>query len=219
MPEADGTAFKNSFSEALKRLQAIEGKYALSAVRQGLDACAALLDGQNTIDVGIFGRFKAGKSSLLNLLSNRPVLPVGVTPVTTVVTRLHYGPFERAEIDLQRPSSPDVAISNLFMFNTDLLWFVIPMRIFRSWAGRHLLKRPFTAEAQNKRRRDADSFDALCGDFNLWMAVFVGVLALSLVFMPRAIRAVIGRYSARHVSEPEVKTISPTSPTISIPTM
>ena len=27
------------------------------------------------------------------------------------------------------------------MFNTDLLWFVIPMAIFRPWAERHLLGR------------------------------------------------------------------------------
>jgi hypothetical protein len=44
------------------------------------------------------------------------------------------------EIDLQKPSSPDISISNLFMFNTDLLWFVIPVRIFRSWADRKFFK-------------------------------------------------------------------------------
>jgi hypothetical protein len=56
------------------------------------------------------------------------------------------------EINLQKPSSPDVAISNLFMFNTDLLWFVIPMKIFRSWADRHFLNRiPYETEKNLSR--------------------------------------------------------------------
>jgi hypothetical protein len=55
-------------------------------------------------------------------------------------------------IDLQMPALPDVAISNLFMFNTDLLWFVIPMGIFRSWADGHFLNRiPFETEKNLSR--------------------------------------------------------------------
>jgi predicted GTPase len=37
------------------------------------------------------GQFKRGKSSLLNALVARPVLPVGIVPVTSVVTVLRYG--------------------------------------------------------------------------------------------------------------------------------
>jgi GTP-binding protein EngB required for normal cell division len=96
--EANITASKHPLREVLERLQAIKNKYDLSAVRQLLDACAALFEDQNTIDVGIFGRFKAGKSTLLNLLCNKPILPVGVTPVTAVVTRLRYGFHERTKI-------------------------------------------------------------------------------------------------------------------------
>jgi GTP-binding protein EngB required for normal cell division len=98
MTEVNITPFKHSRSEIIERIQTIQSKYAISAISQHLDACANLLTNQNTIDVGIFGRFKAGKSSLLNLISSRPVLPVGVTPITTVVTRLRYGSRERAEI-------------------------------------------------------------------------------------------------------------------------
>jgi hypothetical protein len=60
--------------------------------------------------------------------------------------------LESFEANLQKPSSPDVAISNLFMFNTDLLWFVIPMRIFRRWADRHFLNRiPYETEKNLSR--------------------------------------------------------------------
>jgi hypothetical protein len=44
------------------------------------------------------GRFKAGKSSFLNRLLGRDLLPVGVVPVTSVVTEVRYGPRERAEV-------------------------------------------------------------------------------------------------------------------------
>jgi len=47
----------------------------------------------------------------------------------------------------------------------------------------------------------------LFADFNLWMVVFVGMLAIFLVFMPRMMRAIVGRYGTKYVSEPEVKFI------------
>jgi hypothetical protein len=52
-------------------------------------------------------------------------------------TRFSIEPFEIAR---NKPAIPDIAIGNLFMFNTDLLWFLIPMWLFRSWADRRLLK-------------------------------------------------------------------------------
>jgi len=48
--------------------------------------------------VAVFGRFKAGKSSFLNHLLVRPVLLVGVVPVTSVVTDICYAPQEFAEV-------------------------------------------------------------------------------------------------------------------------
>lgn len=45
----------------------------------------------------------------------------------------------------------------------------------------------------------------LFADFNLWLAVFVAVTALMLWFMPRWTRALIHRFGATRISEPEVK--------------
>jgi GTP-binding protein EngB required for normal cell division len=53
---------------------------------------------QEEIGVAVLGRFKAGKSSFLNNFLGRKILPVGVTPVTAVVTEIRYGPSERAEV-------------------------------------------------------------------------------------------------------------------------
>ena len=49
------------------------------------------------LSLAVFGRFNTGKSSFLNQLIGRPLLPVGVVPVTSVVTEMTYGSEERAE--------------------------------------------------------------------------------------------------------------------------
>lgn len=41
--------------------------------------------------VACVGQFKRGKSTLLNALVGRPVLPVGVVPVTSAITILRWG--------------------------------------------------------------------------------------------------------------------------------
>lgn len=46
----------------------------------------------------MIGRFKAGKSSFLNHFTNRPILPVGVVPVTAVVTEIRFGAMEKATV-------------------------------------------------------------------------------------------------------------------------
>jgi GTP-binding protein EngB required for normal cell division len=50
------------------------------------------------LNVAILGRFKAGKSSLLNDIIGKPLLPVGALPVTSVVTEICYGESEYAEV-------------------------------------------------------------------------------------------------------------------------
>ena len=54
--------------------------------------------GQDEISVAVLGRFKAGKSSFLNHLMGRSVLPVGVVPVTAVVTQIRYGASDEARV-------------------------------------------------------------------------------------------------------------------------
>lgn len=48
--------------------------------------------------VACIGQFKRGKSTLLNALVGRPLLPIGVTPVTSVVTVLRYGESEGVRV-------------------------------------------------------------------------------------------------------------------------
>lgn len=45
--------------------------------------------------LAVLGQFKRGKSSLMNAIIGRELLPTGVLPLTSVITTLRYGPEER----------------------------------------------------------------------------------------------------------------------------
>jgi GTP-binding protein EngB required for normal cell division len=53
------------------------------------------------LNIAVFGRFKAGKSSFLNHILGKQILPVGVVPVTSVVTEICYAPQEFAQMIFQ----------------------------------------------------------------------------------------------------------------------
>ncbi len=79
-------------------VQEVSEKYRILSLSRQIESCKDLLTKNSFIDVAILGQFKAGKSSFLNSIIGRPVLPVGVIPVTTVITRLIYGQSEGAVV-------------------------------------------------------------------------------------------------------------------------
>src|SRR5208282_645699 len=85
-------------ADILNRVTALADELKLANLQPQIAACRNQLNaGNDGIDVAVFGRFKAGKSSFLNHLAGRDVLPIGVVPLTAVITRLRFGPVERAE--------------------------------------------------------------------------------------------------------------------------
>jgi GTP-binding protein EngB required for normal cell division len=65
--------------------------------------------------VACLGQFKRGKSSLLNALVGRVVLPTGVVPVTAIVTILRYGPA-KAEVHFENGSRANVPTEKIAEF-------------------------------------------------------------------------------------------------------
>jgi GTPase Era involved in 16S rRNA processing len=70
----------------------------ITTFKRQIEACEHLIGKTPLIDVAVIGQFKAGKSSFINSLIDMRLLPVGVIPVTTVITRIKYGEKERAVI-------------------------------------------------------------------------------------------------------------------------
>ncbi len=76
----------------LKLLEKIERIVRERGLVEFRPAIEAILDRaqDQTFEIAVFGRVSAGKSSLLNAIVETDVLPVGVTPVTAVPTRIAY---------------------------------------------------------------------------------------------------------------------------------
>ena len=84
--------------DLLQTIRDVGSRYLLVSLNRQLEVSESLLVQNPPIDVAILGQFKAGKSSFINSLIGREVLPVGAIPVTTAITRLQYGERERAVV-------------------------------------------------------------------------------------------------------------------------
>ena len=91
------TAIPDAVREALKTVRALCERYQIGALEEFLESCQSFAQ-EKILNIAVLGRFKAGKSSFLNHLLGKALLPVGVIPVTTVVTEIQYGPEERAQV-------------------------------------------------------------------------------------------------------------------------
>ena len=83
--------------DAIGAVEDLRRRYGISALDDFLASCRAFAQ-EKTLNIAVLGRFKAGKSSFLNHLLGRPLLPVGVIPVTSAVTEIEWGDREQAEI-------------------------------------------------------------------------------------------------------------------------
>jgi len=95
--EADAAAIRDKVNavegaagEVLRVLDEITIERGLADVRPYLAALAERWVSEH-LDVGVFGRVSAGKSSLINACVGHAVLPVGATPVTMVPARITRG--------------------------------------------------------------------------------------------------------------------------------
>lgn len=83
--------------EILRAVAGICASRKISALDDFLEICRAFAR-EELLNVAVLGRFKAGKSSFLNYILGEPLLPVGVVPVTSVITEVEWGPGEHIEV-------------------------------------------------------------------------------------------------------------------------
>jgi GTP-binding protein EngB required for normal cell division len=75
--------------ELLAKIERIVTERGLVEFRSTIAGIVERLEDQS-LEIAVFGRVSSGKSSLLNAILGENILPVGVTPITAVPTRLCY---------------------------------------------------------------------------------------------------------------------------------
>jgi len=103
----------------LQTIQTIAQKQDFQGILREANDLTQFTQSSQWLDVVILGQFKAGKSSLINSFLSRNVLPVGVLPVTAIITRLVYAPQERTVITRKDGSKFDISLDELSAYVTE----------------------------------------------------------------------------------------------------
>jgi GTPase SAR1 family protein len=105
--------FKKTITE-IERINRLTGAPDLTApVRSMLD------HDDPTIHVAVLGQFKSGKSSLINSLIGAEILPVGVVPVTAIVTCIAYGGQPGLKVEYLNGTSGEIPLMQLESWVTE----------------------------------------------------------------------------------------------------
>jgi GTP-binding protein EngB required for normal cell division len=102
----------------LSTLERIIADQGLVEFRPALETALNRLEDQR-FEIAVFGRVSSGKSSLLNHLLGQPVLPVGVTPITAVPTRVMHGSTSRVEVNFADRRAEETGLDRLREFVTE----------------------------------------------------------------------------------------------------
>jgi len=112
-----------SFSDIkvlIEKIHEVAEQFHIVSLNHQIDICKTLVIKSPLIDVAILGQFKAGKSSFINSLVEKDILPVGVIPVTTVITRLQYGEREQATITYFDGTRSEIDLAELGDFISEV---------------------------------------------------------------------------------------------------
>jgi GTP-binding protein EngB required for normal cell division/enamine deaminase RidA (YjgF/YER057c/UK114 family) len=101
----------------LRELERIITAHGLIEFRASLSLLLDRLE-TNAFEIGVFGRVSSGKSSLLNHLLGGEFLPVGVTPVTALPTRISFGSQPQATVEFAESKPQIIELSRLAEFST-----------------------------------------------------------------------------------------------------
>ena len=102
----------------LGEIAAIAANFKLDGIRRdALDLKSKAETGR--IYIACTGLFKRGKSTLLNAILNRPILPSGVVPLTSVVTLICHGNKDECKVHFMTGSISEVEIDDLEKYVTE----------------------------------------------------------------------------------------------------
>ena len=96
----------------LRELERVITAHGLVELRPALGMLVERMESRR-FEVAVFGRVSCGKSSLLNHILRRDVLPVGVTPITAIPTRVSFGKEEQVIVEFAERKPEVLPLSRL----------------------------------------------------------------------------------------------------------
>jgi len=137
--------------ELLKTVQEICERHGIKALDRNVQAVDRLLAQSRIIDIAILGQFKAGKSSFLNNFIGRDILPTGVIPLTSVITRISYGEREHAAVTFYDGHAADMRINQIHEYVSEtwnpenrkkVLWVDVALPDLKQYRGLRFVDTP-----------------------------------------------------------------------------
>lgn len=74
---------------------------------------------KNRFNLAVLGQMKRGKSSFINALLGTELLPTGILPLTSVITRVRFGTVPEAQIIYKSGQSEQIAVGALHEYITE----------------------------------------------------------------------------------------------------
>ncbi|MBN1629616.1 MAG: dynamin family protein [Thermoleophilia bacterium] len=110
---------ESSLQRRLALVGEIQSEFHLDSLLPQISALSRALPERQVVNVAVVGRFKAGKSSFLNQIVGREILPVDVLPATSVITQISYGPVDRALVRFLDGRVEEISVGQLPDFVTE----------------------------------------------------------------------------------------------------
>ncbi|PHR55718.1 MAG: ATP-binding protein [Arcobacter sp.] len=133
--------FEDSISGQIKKVRfaLLEEKFLPSVSLKNLFE-KLLRRSQYPMEVAITGQFSSGKSTFLNALLSKDILPTGITPVTSKVNFINYGPEYKLKVTYKNGAQEYHNIENISTFTDQRADEVDDIKYLSIYAPMEILK-------------------------------------------------------------------------------
>jgi len=190
--------YLQSKQEAARRVRSALGLLRVRGAKNRIERCQGLLVklAEDRFNLVVLGQFKRGKSSLMNAVIGRELLPTGLLPLTSVVTMLRFGPAERLQLTRDESWVEEAPISRLAEYVTErgnpgnakkirAAYIDLPLSLLRR--GLHFVDTPGIGSSREENTATTYSFLPECDAALLVTSVETPLTELELDFL-RTIR-------------------------------
>jgi GTP-binding protein EngB required for normal cell division len=109
----------HAYQPYVEQIHGICREFRIDALMPRIAAMEETFQETDSFTVALLGSFKAGKSSFINCIAGRNVLPVAVVPLTAVITRIKYGPKDRATVSFLNEAEEKISLDQLADYITE----------------------------------------------------------------------------------------------------